>query len=518
MTKKSKFYDIIPKEKRSIRNISISEKGTSDDEVEKKINHGEMLEESVVKKTVHKNATKKHDHNESSSVEIKKLERPITNVEDYDTDEYIEIIDRKISDDETTEEIHILGENKHEIENKKIPELTETEDNDFTDYTNKNTAYGNGRNGIVSCIRGFFKGSYKLPIFIFTILIVCFFALNLFASTTITIKTESLRASLGSGVSFDQGNGETLQSTTTDSVSVPATGTIKLDKRSTGTVVIFNNTTASQKLTKGTRLQSSNGLVYLLNSAVTVPAKKTVSKKVTMGSVTTTFSAEASGDKYNSGPKDFTFPGFKGTAKFTTIYGRSKGSIAGGYSGEVPNISQKDLSGQVSDAKDKMRDVLLAELKQQADARGLIINNDTLQYKIINSEARLSDDKKQAVIKIDGTLQAETLLNASITESSKGILGVEDANGLSYSINLSSSTLDVSTAPGDNQISVTGDVQINTSVNKEELAKSLENKGKNEALAILQGAKGVTYAKISVFPFWKMSLSKASRITLLVQD
>ncbi|MEI6553332.1 MAG: hypothetical protein WCO09_02090, partial [bacterium] len=361
-------------------------------------------------------------------------------------------------------------------------------------------------------------GSYRLPIFIFVILIIAFFALTLFASTTVIIKTEGLKASLDSGYKFDAGDGEVIQATSTDSVTVPATGTITLNKKSTGAVVIFNNTSASQKLTKGTRLQSSNGLVYLLDKAVTVPAKKTVAKKVTMGSVTTTFTAETSGEKYNSGPKDFTFPGFKGTAKFDTIYGRSKGSIAGGYAGDVPNISQKDLTSDVADATAKMKITLLALLKQQADSREMVIDNDTLQYKIINSEPRLSADKKQAVVTVNGTLQAGTLLNASISDAAKSILGAEDTNGFKYEIDFASSTLDISKSSGDGQMTATGSTQVKISINKDELAKSLENKGKREALALLQQAKGVTYAQIKMFPFWKTSLTKADRITILVQD
>jgi hypothetical protein len=513
MSKKTKFYDIVPKEKRSIRNISIPEKGSEDEE--ERIIESNELRKGTVKRSVHKNAVKKHDHNESSSVEIKKLERPITNVEDYDRDEYIEIIDHKTRDDETEEEIHMLGENKEEIENTKIPALAETEKDDFTDYTKRSGGGFFGSKGVFS---SFFKGSYKLPIAILVIFIIGFFALNLFSSAKIILKSENINVSLASGYKFDQGDGEILQSTSTDSISVPANGSAKVDKKSTGTVVIFNNTTASQKFAKGTKIQASNGLIFLLDKAVTVPAKKTVSKKLVLGSVTTTLTAESSGEKYNSGPKDFTFPAFKGTAKFDGIYGRSKGSITGGYSGEVPNIAQKDLASQIADAKDKMKADLLVLLKQQADSRGLIINEDTLQYKIINSETRLSADKKLAVVKIDGSLQAGTLLNAAIVETAKSILGVEDLNGFKYEINFASSSLDISKADEDGQITATGNVNIIVSIDKDELVKGLENKGKREALSMLQQTKGVTYAQIKISPFWKVTLPNALGIKVLVQD
>ena len=333
-----------------------------------------------------------------------------------------------------------------------------------------------------------------MPAIILIVLVVGFLALSSFNRASVVLKTEDIKVSLDSGYKFDQGDGEILQSTSTDSISVPASGSSKVDKKSTGTVVIFNNTTASQKFTKGTKLQASNGLIYLLDKAVTVPAKKTVSKKIVLGSVTTTVTADVSGEKYNSGPKDFTFPSLKGTTKFDTIYGRSKGSITGGYTGDVPNISQKDLAGQIAEARDKMKDKLLLLLKQQADSRGLVINNETLQYKIINSETRLSADKKLAVVKVDGTLQAGTLLNASIVEAAKSILGVEDGNGFKYEVSLASSALEISNATSsDEQMTATGNIDIKVTVNKDELARTIENKGKRAALSLLQQTNGVTF-------------------------
>jgi len=501
MARKSKFYDIIPKESKSIRNIPISKK--EDDEKYE-------LEKDKAEKTLKKhNQIKKHNHQESSSVEIKKLERPITNVEEYNEDEYIEIVDHKIADDEVTEEIHLLGTDKKEIDKTKIPALAEDEDKDFINYTKGRSSKSN---------MWLFSGSYRFPVFVVVLLVAIFFILNLFSSATITIKTADLHVALGDGFKFDQGDGETLQATSTETVSVPATGSVTINKKSTGSILMLNNSSASQKLTKGTRLQASNGLIYLLDQAVTIPAKKTVSKKVTVGSVTTTFTAEAVGDKYNGGPKDFTLPGFKGTAKFDTIYGRSKGSITGGYSGEVPNISQKDLTKQISAGQDKIKYDLLALLKQKADSQELIIDSSTLQYKIINSQAQLSSDKSLAVVTLSGSLQAQTLLNASVNDMSKQTMGVVDGNGFKYEANLGSSTLEVSSTSTDGQITVKGSAELAVAFDKVELTKSLENKGKKDALSILQQTKGVSYAQIKTFPFWNMTMPKANRITVLVQD
>ena len=131
----------------------------------------------------------------------------------------------------------------------------------------------------------------------------------------------------------------------------------------------------------------------------------------------------------------------------------------------------------------------------------------------------MSADGKNATVNINGTVQGATLLNASLGDASKSILGINDTNGLNYVVNLSSSTVDISNASSsDGQITAEGNIDLSLSINKDELAKSLENKDKKTALALIQQTKGVVYAQIKVFPFWKTTLSKASRINILVQD
>lgn len=492
MTRKSKFYDIVPKENKSIRNIPIPVKSEDDD----------FEVEDIAKFTPpKKNSVKKHNHEEKTSVEIKKLDRPITNVEEYDKDEYIEIIDHRISDDDIVEETHLLNEDKEEIENTKIPSLKNEEN--IGVYTKRNM----GKRKIT------FTGSYKLPTLIAGVVIFVILILSLFSSGTIIIKTADVRAPLTDGYRFDKGDGEMIQATSSMDISIESSGIVKVERFAKGTVVIFNNTSSTQKLVKNTKIQASNGLIYKLDQAVTVPAKK---GKV-LGSVTTNITAEVVGEKYNASPKDFTFPGFKGTAKYQTIYGRSKGNISGGYSGDVPNVSQSELNNKISTAKEEMKTVLNQKIKEVAIAGGFFIDNETIEYKIINSETKMSKDNKTATVKIDGSIFAKTLLNASVDEASKSILGIENSLSFKYEVNLASSSLEVKTDDS-GQMIANGDVSLHLSVNKEELAKMLQNKTKREALSVLQQTKGVEIAKIKTFPFWKNTLPSHGGIKVLVQD
>lgn len=144
----------------------------------------------------------------------------------------------------------------------------------------------------------------------------------------------------------------------TTSVSKSKTLTLseskKVEAKASGKIVIYNNySTDSIRLIKNTRFESSSGKIYRINQSVTVPGKS----GNTPGSVSATVFADSVGADYNSAPSDFTIPGFKGTPQFTTVYGRSDGSITGGASGNMSLASLSDINA----AKDE----LAIELGQQ---------------------------------------------------------------------------------------------------------------------------------------------------------
>lgn len=130
----------------------------------------------------------------------------------------------------------------------------------------------------------------------------------------------------------------------------------KIEAKASGVVVIYNNHDESpQKLIKNTRLESATGKIYRINQSVTVPGKD----GDTPGSVEVTVYADGYGIEYNSAATDFTIPGFKGTAREKSFYARSKGSVAGGSSGNVSMASLSDLNA----AKDELALELAQEIK-----------------------------------------------------------------------------------------------------------------------------------------------------------
>ena len=73
-----------------------------------------------------------------------------------------------------------------------------------------------------------------------------------------------------------------------------------------------------------------------------MPGESLVSGKTVPGSTETAVSADEAGKEYNIGKTDFTIPGFKGDARYSKFYARSKTDMEGGFIGTIYSLSDED--------------------------------------------------------------------------------------------------------------------------------------------------------------------------------
>lgn len=184
-----------------------------------------------------------------------------------------------------------------------------------------------------------------------------------FDSATVTIVPKYKDIDVNKTVTFTQKSTTTtsvpfIVTTTrlTKSKTLPLSESKKVESKASGKVIIYNNYDgASQKLIKNTRLESTTGKIYRINESVTVPGKV----GSTPGSVEVTVYADSYGAGYNSVLTDFSIPGFKGTPREKSFYGRSKTPMTGGSSGNVSLASLSDMNA----AKDEFALELAQEIK-----------------------------------------------------------------------------------------------------------------------------------------------------------
>ena len=291
----------------------------------------------------------------------------------------------------------------------------------------------------------------------------------------------------------------------TGSETIKATGEKQVDKRASGTVVIYNNfNTSVQRLIKNTRFATPEGLIFRISDSVTVPGKK----GSTPGSVEATVVADEVGESYNVGLKDFTIPGFKGDPRYTAFYARSKTPLAGGFSGIQKVVAEADRSK----AKANIETKISAELLRQA-AAGItpdavfFPNAYTIEYKILPEESASASEvtlKEEGVLsmvvfdkKILGSMVAKTELSkydgqpVTITNIDKIVFkqmgDFKPATADSISFNLS------------------GPASFEWFYDELALKQALVGKSRNETATVLQKYPTIEKADISLRPFWSRS-------------
>ncbi|HAT03582.1 MAG TPA: hypothetical protein DCS29_02270 [Candidatus Magasanikbacteria bacterium] len=114
-----------------------------------------------------------------------------------------------------------------------------------------------------------------------------------------------------------------------------------------GVVTLYNDTDVAQPLVATTRLLTSDGVLFRLKSAITVPAQGTIQANVY---------ADKAGTGSDIGPASFTLPGLR-EDKQTLIYAKSEMTMSGGTR-SIGVLSQDDVS--------KAEKILLEELKKKA--------------------------------------------------------------------------------------------------------------------------------------------------------
>src|SRR3989344_5907949 len=136
-------------------------------------------------------------------------------------------------------------------------------------------------------------------------------------------------------------------------VEVPASGEEMAENKAQGTITIYNNFSSEpQRLITRTRFESPTGLIYRIQESVVVPGKTAGGP----GMIEALVVAEEAGDKYNTNKTDFTVPGFKDdAARYAGFYAKSKTAIEGGFIGRMKKVAPADKELALSQLKDSLR-------------------------------------------------------------------------------------------------------------------------------------------------------------------
>ena len=234
------------------------------------------------------------------------------------------------------------------------------------------------------------------------------------------------------------------------------------------------------------------------------------------------YGAEA-GPEYNSEPLDFKILGFKGTSKYDKFYGRSKGAIAGGFKGRIPDVPETEKTAAVAELKTALQAKLLQKATDQIPS-GFVLFKDAVFLNIDDTNIPLDAENNNLIITLKGTLYGllfnEQKLTKKIAEKN-----VERYDGNEVFIpnikelvfmlsNKDSSSFDNIRSVSFN---LSGPAKIVWKLDAEKFAGDLLGKPKKDFNQILSQYTNIDSATLTLSPLWARSIpNQAEDVSVIV--
>lgn len=297
--------------------------------------------------------------------------------------------------------------------------------------------------------------------------------------------------------------------TATDEVkqSIAAVKGPLVQSKAKGTAVIYNNYSASsQTLVAGTRLSTSDGLIYRTSGTVVVPGKKT-----SPGSIAVNIVADQVGDRYNIKAadlkSDLKLPGYQGSAKYAGFYARLKTDVTGGYSGNKMTIDPVAKADAIKGMQEKLKTQLVEKLSN-------VITPNTILYKDsytfdFNIPEPVMKTASEAEIVVKGTIYGAVFNDEQLIKSIAGkeirkfpsdTYSIDGDRELAFSI---SNSKDFSAKKGTPLIfTLKGPISITGTISEKKLKEELKGIKLKDSSAIFAKYPSIANAYALITPFW----------------
>jgi hypothetical protein len=294
--------------------------------------------------------------------------------------------------------------------------------------------------------------------------------------------------------------------------SYAASGKKYMETKAHGTIKIVNAySSETQALVASTRFVTPDGKIFRLQNAVTVPGAKIVSGKIEPSSIDAQVIADKAGTEYNIGPTErFTIPGFQGTPKYDAFYGVSSQPMTGGNIGEAPYATPEDIEKAKAEAEKSIKDTLASAFAFQVP-EGFSVLEGSENFAITKSTA-LPDvgedgkfryfveahDERLAVRESDilNFVQAK-----AIAELGQGFK--ESDHELSYRAQSSERK---GTLLSGASVTIIYKGNYVRDIDTAAIAQGAAGKSEEELKNFVISTEGVEKAKVSLWPFWVMSV------------
>ncbi|MBI5152443.1 hypothetical protein HZA39_02825 [Candidatus Peregrinibacteria bacterium] len=190
-------------------------------------------------------------------------------------------------------------------------------------------------------------------------------------------------------------------------VQFSATGKLFKGENSHGTLVIYNLFPDERPLIPRTRFQTQEGLVFRIQSYVTVPASRgNVPGKIEVYVLADEFDAygNAIGERGNISPSKFFLPALSGETQ-KKIYAESFALMAGGKTVLTKKITKEDLKTSAANMKAVLRNSALDELAKIVAEKNIGLA-ENMRFELVNNKFAIEASEPRVVV--DNGLEGRT--------------------------------------------------------------------------------------------------------------
>lgn len=302
----------------------------------------------------------------------------------------------------------------------------------------------------------------------------------------------------------------------------PVTGERQLNEKAKGVITIYNGYSSSpQTLVETTRFLSKDGKLFRTIKTIVVPGAKVQEGKIIPSTIDVEVSADQPGPDYNIGPSDFSIPGFKGTAKYTGFYGKSKTPMSGGETGLVKMVTEEDLK----QAKDFLSEAVLQEAKEELEQQipaELKLLKACFEEEVVEMipSHNPGDKAEEFTLEIKVTTRALLFSEAEMKEVvEKNILAQ-----ISQDLKIESETLKLNYLEAEPDFDkwqvafkLKAEGTVSEKVDIDEIKKEIVGENEIEVRRIFGQIPEIESAKITLWPFWVKKIPRhPSRVQIEV--
>lgn len=285
------------------------------------------------------------------------------------------------------------------------------------------------------------------------------------------------------------------------SIDFAASGTKNLGSKATSNVKLSKLTQTAIAVPAGTQLTTSGGLVFVTDSAVTIPASVPCFPTYCAQSATVSVTAAEGGAKYNAATGSLTGAPEGASATLTS-------ATSGGTDKVVKVVTAED----VQKAKDELTDAeskgMESQLKSQLKNTKYIDGSYRVDYNDVKSTPDIGAESASGNASLTATVvYAAYGLNASEIDSYLNAFFkrqlTSQTNQRVYDTGKSKAEFqDVNNAKDGSELTLIATAKVGPKLDENEITRQSVGRKAGEIQETLQSVRGIESVEVNFFPFW----------------